>query len=79
MPHPTAYLAFDGDCAEAMRFYERIDAARVLGQGVGDAGGSVRRLVDRQRRVAADLTRGMHRRPLRESQRRACPDRICVE
>jgi PhnB protein len=23
MPHPTAYLAFDGNCAEAMRFYER--------------------------------------------------------
>jgi PhnB protein len=23
MPHPIAYLAFDGACAEAMRFYER--------------------------------------------------------
>lgn len=23
MPHPIAYLAFDGTCAEAMRFYER--------------------------------------------------------
>ena len=23
MPQPTAYLAFDGNCAEAMRFYER--------------------------------------------------------
>ncbi|GIL04315.1 MAG: VOC family protein [Betaproteobacteria bacterium] len=23
MPHPIAYLAFDGNCAEAMRFYER--------------------------------------------------------
>jgi len=23
MPHPTAYLAFNGTCAEAMRFYER--------------------------------------------------------
>jgi PhnB protein len=23
MPHPTAYLSFDGNCAEAMRFYER--------------------------------------------------------
>lgn len=23
MPHPIANLAFDGDCAEAMRFYER--------------------------------------------------------
>jgi PhnB protein len=23
MPHPTAYLSFDGTCAEAMRFYER--------------------------------------------------------
>lgn len=22
MPHPIAYLAFDGNCAEAMRFYE---------------------------------------------------------
>lgn len=22
MPHPTAYLAFNGNCAEAMRFYE---------------------------------------------------------
>jgi PhnB protein len=23
MPHPIAYLAFDGTCAEAMRFYEK--------------------------------------------------------
>lgn len=23
MPHPTAYLSFNGKCAEAMRFYER--------------------------------------------------------
>lgn len=23
MPHPIAYLSFDGTCAEAMRFYER--------------------------------------------------------
>jgi len=23
MPHPIAYLAFDGNCAEAMRFYEQ--------------------------------------------------------
>jgi PhnB protein len=23
MPHPTAYLSFDGTCADAMRFYER--------------------------------------------------------
>jgi PhnB protein len=23
MPHPIAYLAFDGTCAEAMKFYER--------------------------------------------------------
>lgn len=23
MPHPIAYLAFNGDCADAMRFYER--------------------------------------------------------
>lgn len=23
MPHPTAYLAFDGNCREAMRFYEQ--------------------------------------------------------
>ena len=23
MPHPIAYLGFDGNCAEAMRFYER--------------------------------------------------------
>jgi PhnB protein len=23
MPHPIAYLAFNGNCAEAMRFYER--------------------------------------------------------
>lgn len=23
MPHPIAYLGFDGTCAEAMRFYER--------------------------------------------------------
>lgn len=23
MPHPIAYLAFDGQCAEAMRFYEK--------------------------------------------------------
>jgi PhnB protein len=23
MPQPTAYLAFDGNCAEAMRFYEK--------------------------------------------------------
>lgn len=23
MPHPIAYLAFNGTCAEAMRFYER--------------------------------------------------------
>ena len=24
MPHPIAYLAFDGNCAEAMRFYEQV-------------------------------------------------------
>ena len=24
MPHPIAYLAFNGNCAEAMRFYERV-------------------------------------------------------
>jgi PhnB protein len=23
MPHPIAYLSFDGSCADAMRFYER--------------------------------------------------------
>jgi PhnB protein len=23
MPHPIAYLSFDGNCADAMRFYER--------------------------------------------------------
>ena len=23
MPHPIAYLGFDGNCADAMRFYER--------------------------------------------------------
>ena len=23
MPQPTAYIAFDGNCAEAMRFYEK--------------------------------------------------------
>lgn len=23
MPHPIAYLSFDGNCAEAMRFYEQ--------------------------------------------------------
>jgi PhnB protein len=29
MPHPTAYLAFDGNCAEAMRFYERALAGKL--------------------------------------------------
>jgi PhnB protein len=24
MPHPIAYLAFDGNCAEAVRFYETV-------------------------------------------------------
>jgi len=24
MPHPIAYLAFNGNCADAMRFYERV-------------------------------------------------------
>jgi PhnB protein len=29
MPQPTAYLAFDGNCAEAMRFYEQVFGARL--------------------------------------------------
>lgn len=29
MPHPTAYLSFDGTCADAMRFYERVLDARL--------------------------------------------------
>jgi PhnB protein len=29
MPHPIAYLAFDGTCAEAMRFYERALEAKL--------------------------------------------------
>ena len=30
MPQPTAYLAFDGHCAEAMRFYEQALIATLL-------------------------------------------------
>lgn len=29
MPHPIAYFAFDGNCAEAMRFYERTLGGRL--------------------------------------------------
>jgi PhnB protein len=29
MPYPTAYLAFDGTCAEAMRFYEKALDAKI--------------------------------------------------
>ena len=29
MPQPTAYLAFDGNCAEAMHFYEQALDARL--------------------------------------------------
>ena len=29
MPHPIAYLAFNGTCAEAMRFYERALEAKL--------------------------------------------------
>lgn len=29
MPHPIAYLAFNGTCAAAMRFYERAQEARL--------------------------------------------------
>ena len=29
MPHPIAYLAFDGNCAEAVRFYEKALDARL--------------------------------------------------
>lgn len=29
MSHPIAYLAFDGNCAEAMRFYERALEGRI--------------------------------------------------
>ena len=29
MPHPIAYLAFDGNCAEAMRFYESALGAKL--------------------------------------------------
>jgi PhnB protein len=29
MPHPIPYLAFDGNCAEAMRFYERALGGRL--------------------------------------------------
>ena len=29
MPQPIAYLAFDGNCADAMRFYERTLNARL--------------------------------------------------
>lgn len=29
MPHPIPYLAFDGNCAEAMRFYETALQARL--------------------------------------------------
>ena len=29
MPHPIAYLAFDGNCAEAMRFYEQALQSRL--------------------------------------------------
>ncbi|MBL8381652.1 MAG: VOC family protein [Burkholderiales bacterium] len=29
MPHPTAYLSFNGNCAEAMRFYEAALEARL--------------------------------------------------
>ena len=29
MPQPTAYLAFDGNCAEAMRFYEKVLNAKL--------------------------------------------------
>jgi PhnB protein len=29
MPQPTAYLAFDGNCAEAMRFYVKVLGARL--------------------------------------------------
>lgn len=29
MPHPTAYLSFNGNCAEAMRFYEHALESRL--------------------------------------------------
>jgi PhnB protein len=29
MPHPIAYLSFNGNCAEAMRFYERALGGRL--------------------------------------------------
>lgn len=29
MPYPTAYLGFDGNCAEAMRFYEKALDAKI--------------------------------------------------
>ena len=29
MPQPIAYLAFDGNCADAMRFYERALGAKL--------------------------------------------------
>ena len=29
MPHPIAYLAFNGNCADAMRFYERALGAKL--------------------------------------------------
>ncbi len=29
MPHPTAYLSFNGNCAEAMRFYEQALESRL--------------------------------------------------
>ena len=30
MPQPTAYLAFDGNCAEAMRFYEQVLGGKLV-------------------------------------------------
>ena len=29
MPHPIAYLGFNGNCAEAVRFYERALDAKI--------------------------------------------------
>lgn len=29
MPHPIAYLAFNGNCAEAIRFYERVLGGKI--------------------------------------------------
>src|SRR5262245_32929924 len=29
MPHPIAYLGFNGNCADAMRFYERVLGGKI--------------------------------------------------